>query len=94
MGSVHVDEGKGPTCKLTWILLCPCKWKSSTNLLMQAKPTHQNIIRLAPPLVITEDEIKTALRIIEDACEQLPHLKENSRVLPAGEKHVSIGVDN
>jgi len=34
----------------------------------QAKPTHQNIIRMAPPLVITEDEIKTALNIIEEAC--------------------------
>jgi len=59
-----------------------------------AKPTHQNIIRLAPPLVITEEEIQTALRIIEEACEELPHLKENSTILPAGEKHVSIGVDN
>lgn len=63
----------------------------------QAKPTHQNIIRLAPPLVITEDEIKTALRIIEEACEELPRLKakaKEEKVLPPGEKHVVIGVDN
>jgi ornithine--oxo-acid transaminase len=30
-----------------------------------AKPTHGNIIRFAPPLVITEDELKTCIDIIE-----------------------------
>jgi ornithine--oxo-acid transaminase len=38
----------------------------------QAKPTHQNTIRLAPPLVITETEIATALKIIGDAIKELP----------------------
>ena len=32
-----------------------------------AKPTHGNIIRFAPPLCITEDEIKTAIEIISNA---------------------------
>jgi ornithine--oxo-acid transaminase len=40
----------------------------------QAKPTHQNIIRLAPPLVITEEEVKKALAIIEEAVKELPGL--------------------
>lgn len=40
----------------------------------QAKPTHQNIIRLAPPLVITEEQIKESLRIIEEAVAELPTL--------------------
>ena len=67
-----------------------------TNEMTQAKPTHQNIIRLAPPLVITEEEIKTALRIIEEACDELPGLKgrREKEILPPGEKNVSIGVDN
>jgi ornithine--oxo-acid transaminase len=30
-----------------------------------AKPTHGNIIRFAPPLVITEDELNTCINIIE-----------------------------
>jgi ornithine--oxo-acid transaminase len=30
-----------------------------------AKPTHGNIIRLAPPLVITEEELMDCVRIIE-----------------------------
>jgi ornithine--oxo-acid transaminase len=45
---------------------------------MKAKPTHQNIIRLAPPLVITEEEIQTALRIIDEVIKELPTLKECS----------------
>ena len=62
----------------------------------QAKPTHQNIIRLAPPLVIDEAQVKTALGIIEEACRELPGLKgkKEEEIIPPGEKNVSIGVDN
>jgi ornithine--oxo-acid transaminase len=62
----------------------------------QAKPTHQNIIRLAPPLVITEQEIDSALNIIKEAMEELPNLKgkQEEEVIPPGEKNVHIGVDN
>jgi ornithine--oxo-acid transaminase len=62
----------------------------------QAKPTHQNIIRLAPPLVITEDEVKKALSIIGEAVAELPSLKgkKEDEVIPDGEKNVSIKVDN
>jgi ornithine--oxo-acid transaminase len=62
----------------------------------QAKPTHQNIIRLAPPLVITEDEIKTALEIIREAVKELPNLKgkKEEEVLPEGEKHLKPGLEN
>lgn len=70
---------------------------ANTSLLpTQAKPTHQNIIRLAPPLVITEDEIKTALKIIAEAVEELPNLKDEKEdeVLPAGEKHLEPVLDN
>ncbi|KAF2016029.1 ornithine aminotransferase [Aaosphaeria arxii CBS 175.79] len=61
-----------------------------------AKPTHQNIIRLAPPLVITDEQIESALSIIKEAIEELPSLKgkREEEVLPAGEKNVHIGVDN
>jgi len=64
-----------------------------------AKPTHQNIIRLAPPLVITEQEIDSALSIIKAAMEELPSLKgaREEEVLTSAvglEKNVHIGVDN
>ena len=31
-----------------------------------AKPTHQHIIRFAPPLVITEEELRAAIEIIKE----------------------------
>ena len=70
---------------------------ANTSLLSsQAKPTHQNIIRLAPPLVISEEEIKTALKIIHEAVSELPSLKgkKEDEVLPAGEKHLEPGLEN
>ena len=41
---------------------------------LQAKPTHQNVVRLAPPLIISAEEIKEALRIISEALVELPTL--------------------
>ena len=32
-----------------------------------AKPTHQHIIRFAPPLVITEEELREAIAKIKEA---------------------------
>ena len=63
---------------------------------LKAKPTHQNIIRLTPPLVITEEEIQRALKIIDDAMKELPSLKatREDEVIPEPEKNVKITVDN
>ena len=63
---------------------------------MKAKPTHENIIRLAPPLVITEEQIRQALRIIDSAMKELPELtgEVEARVLPAGEKSVQTTLDD
>lgn len=36
-----------------------------------AKPTHGNIIRFAPPLVITEDEMNSCISIIEQSITEL-----------------------
>lgn len=62
----------------------------------KAKPTHQNIIRLAPPLVITEEEVQQALDIIGSALKELPTLKgeKEAKVIPEGEKNVQIGIEN
>jgi ornithine--oxo-acid transaminase len=89
---VYADEGEGLVGKLH----CTAKQGSLANEEQQAKPTHQNIIRLAPPLVITEDEIKRALAIIGEAVVELPHLKgqKEKEVIPEGEKNVKITVDN
>lgn len=62
----------------------------------KAKPTHQNIIRLAPPLVITEDEVKRALSIIGEALKELPTLKgkKEDEIIPPEEKNVQITIEN
>lgn len=49
-------------------------WEICVNLMnngMLAKPTHGNIIRLAPPLTITEGEIDQCLDIFEKSVRQL-----------------------
>ncbi|ORZ30814.1 ornithine aminotransferase [Catenaria anguillulae PL171] len=40
-----------------------------------AKPTHQNIIRLAPPLVITKEQLDEGVRIIESVLTDIPSMK-------------------
>ena len=66
------------------------------DFVLKAKPTHQNIIRLTPPLVITEEEIAVALRIIDAALKELPGLKAEveDRVIPQEEKNVRPTLDN
>ena len=44
---------------------------------LKAKPTHDNIIRLTPPLVITDEEIQKALEIIDSAMKELPTIQGN-----------------
>lgn len=48
---------------------------SVTHITCQAKPTHGNIIRFAPPLVITEEELRSAIKIIGEALTELPTAK-------------------
>ncbi|EJP64021.1 hypothetical protein MY5147_001807 [Beauveria neobassiana] len=38
-----------------------------------AKPTHGDIIRFAPPMVITEEELRKGVSIIAEALEELPN---------------------
>jgi ornithine--oxo-acid transaminase len=61
----------------------------------KAKPTHENIIRLAPPLIITEEEIHKALAIIDSAMKELPTLQGETEenVIPPQERNVKIHVD-
>ncbi|KAI7290702.1 Ornithine [Hortaea werneckii] len=90
LNAIVIDESK-TAGHSAWDL---CMLMKEKGLL--AKPTHQNIIRLAPPLVITESQIQTALRIISDAVRELPSLKgkKEAEVLPQGEKGVQIGIEN
>ena len=94
MGFVHALQGKGSSGKFKKPKLSNL---AETDPLSQAKPTHQNIIRLAPPLVITDEQVEAALQIIKEAIEELPNLKgkKEEEVIPdPNEKNVHIGVDS
>lgn len=53
---------------------------SSSLLGDQAKPTHGNIIRFAPPLVISETQLRKAMSIIGDALRELPKMEKHEDV--------------
>ncbi|RMD41922.1 hypothetical protein DV735_g3228, partial [Chaetothyriales sp. CBS 134920] len=70
LNAVVVDESK-TNGHSAWDLCLLLKEKG-----LLAKPTHENIIRLAPPLVITEEEIQTALKMFGEAVNELPGSKK------------------
>ncbi|KAK8218733.1 ornithine aminotransferase-like protein [Phyllosticta capitalensis] len=69
LNAIVIDETK-TNGRSAWDLCMLFKEKG-----LLAKPTHQNIIRLAPPLVITEEQIQKSLDIIRDAINELPNSK-------------------
>lgn len=69
LNAIIIDESK-TNGHSAWDL---CLLMKAKGLL--AKPTHQNIIRLAPPLVISDEQVQDALKIIKEALEELPNSK-------------------
>lgn len=67
LNAVVIDESE-TNGRTAWDLCMLLKEKG-----VLAKPTHGNIIRFAPPLVITEDELRSALKTIKEALEELPN---------------------
>ena len=72
---IELIRGKG---LLNAIVIKPKDGKEAWDVCLKmkengllAKPTHQHIIRFAPPLVITEEEILCAVSIIKDSLEQM-----------------------
>lgn len=90
LNAIIIDESKTGGHS-AWDL---CMLLKSKGLL--AKPTHENIIRLAPPLVISEADIHKALAIIKEALTELPTLKgkREDEVIPVSEKNVHIQLDD
>ncbi|KAK6354395.1 ornithine aminotransferase [Orbilia blumenaviensis] len=65
LNAIVVDESQ-TNGRRAWDLCLLMKQKG-----LLAKPTHENIIRLAPPLVITEEEIDQSLKIIGESLKEL-----------------------
>jgi ornithine--oxo-acid transaminase len=68
LNAIVIDGTKSD--KTAWQL---CLLLKSRGLL--AKPTHKNIIRLAPVLNITEDELMQGVKIIEQAFKDINNMK-------------------
>ncbi len=67
---IELVRGKG---LLNAVVIKPTNGKTAMDVCIKmaengvlAKPTHDHIIRFAPPLVITEDELMKAIQIIKD----------------------------
>ncbi len=76
LNAIVIDEQASHKGRTAWDLCLLLKHKG-----LLAKPTHQNIIRLAPPLVITEQQVRKAVDIIRDALAELDTLDK----IPGGE---------
>lgn len=66
LNAIVIDESKLENGKSAWHI---CLLLKKHGLL--AKPTHQNIIRLAPPLCIDQEELMTGVEIIGKALEEI-----------------------
>lgn len=73
--SIELVRGKG---LLNAIVIKPTNGKEAWDVCVKmaengllAKPTHQHIIRFAPPLVITESELAEALEIIKKSISEV-----------------------
>jgi len=72
---IELVRGKG---LLNAIVIKPKNGKEAWDVCLQmkengllAKPTHQHIIRFAPPLVINEEQLKEAVGIIEKSIKEI-----------------------
>ncbi|KAI0115187.1 ornithine aminotransferase [Daldinia grandis] len=80
LNAVVIDESKA-NGHSAWDLCLLLKEKG-----VLAKPTHGNIIRFAPPLVISEAQLQKAISIIGDALQELPKMKKH--------EDVHVGLEN
>ncbi|KAG0303779.1 ornithine aminotransferase [Linnemannia gamsii] len=82
LNAIVIDESKA-NGRTAWQLCLLLKKKG-----LLAKPTHQNIIRLAPPLCITEEELMEGVRIIEESLKELLTLTDaEAKALEAEDDH-------
>ncbi|KAL9934551.1 hypothetical protein V8E36_006326 [Tilletia maclaganii] len=71
LNAIVIDAAKSKKGRSAWQL---CLLLKARGLL--AKPTHDNIIRLAPPLVITDEQLDRALDIIKKALVEIETIDE------------------
>ncbi|GAA6053214.1 hypothetical protein JCM3770_000035 [Rhodotorula araucariae] len=70
LNAIVIDQAKSTKGRTAWDLCLVMKSKG-----VLAKPTHVNIIRLAPPLVITDAQLDTILARIKESLAELDELE-------------------
>ncbi|KAL5525277.1 CAR2 [Sanghuangporus sanghuang] len=83
LNAIVIDESKSTRRRTAWQF---CLLLKSRGLL--AKPTHVNIIRFAPPLVISEEDLQRAIAIIKECLEDLDTLDEIPGEVESEKGHV------
>ena len=78
LNAVVIDETKSKKGRTAWQF---CLLLKSRGVL--AKPTHVNIVRFAPPLVISEEDLQKAVKIIGECLNDLDTLDE----IPGDDSH-------
>ncbi|GAA5911364.1 hypothetical protein JCM8208_005231 [Rhodotorula glutinis] len=78
LNAIVIDQAKSKRGRSAWDL---CLIMKSKGVL--AKPTHVNIIRLAPPLIITDAQLETILARIKESLEVLDELE----TIPGADDH-------
>ncbi|KAK0538500.1 ornithine aminotransferase [Tilletia horrida] len=71
LNAIVIDQSKSVKGRSAWQL---CLLLKARGLL--AKPTHENIIRLAPPLVITDEQLDKSIDIIKKALVEIETIDE------------------
>lgn len=86
---VVIDEAQSKKRRTAWQL---CLLMKSKGLL--AKPTHVNIIRFAPPLVISEEDLRKAIGIIAESLQELDTLDKIPGDEDGHEDHVDYVIED
>ncbi|KAF8228727.1 ornithine-oxo-acid aminotransferase [Tricholoma matsutake] len=71
LNAVVIDESMSKKGRTAWQF---CLLLKSRGVL--AKPTHVNIVRFAPPLVIEEEDLRRAVKVIGECLEDLDNLDD------------------
>ena len=67
LNAIVIDQGKLGDNRTAWDLCLLLKDRG-----MLTKPTHDNILRFAPPLCITEEQLEECIEIIRKSLEEIP----------------------
>jgi ornithine--oxo-acid transaminase len=65
---------KGLLVSQIFLFYLPILRGSSLTTCAQLKSSRTGIVRIAPPLVVTDEQLQDALRIIKESIDELPHL--------------------